>query len=279
MIYTRVSTMRSSTPIKWLCHPRGLAGLLLLAMLHMGGCARYEWEVGPQYTAAEQGRIIQLREIQLRNTATPFNPWVPCLVESCESQHQAALPCWPERPRSGSAMADLLYEMEWHLPQYRYSSSLIHAACYLNRGLGAFHHAWIVGTKPLAVAFLDDQPNVEEYRRLATQPRPTSGPGITRIEPRTHGDVAIVDKRARDAKLVSNAELNAPVNIVLLFPEEMEILDSYPIAKPTGKPMQGELFDLSSQQRVQDVIELLVRPAALRQSSNHVVPFVVGAGD
>jgi hypothetical protein len=121
-----------------------------------------------------------------------------------------------------------------HLPGHRYSEPLLHAAAYLNREVGPLRRAYVIGTKPLVVAFLEENPNLKAYRDAATS-QPTTGPGLEIMRTR-RGTLIPIDNRRRDVRLVLRENLDAPVNIVLSFPSALTIGPGYAVGGPVGGP-------------------------------------------
>ena len=222
------------------------------------GCAPYDWKVAQQrYRAAEKGRSIQLMEVSIRYAmGSPWESWAPILVEPCTSAPAAHLPCWPDAQRRISWK--LVRGIDRKTPAYRSTIALLQQARYLNREIGTFRDAWVIGTKPLAVAFFEDRPDREYYARLARpQTGPATGPGVDYIHTRS-GEIVIRNRRARHARLVSDADLAMTVNVVLLYPDEMEFSAGGAIfPDPEQHPLRAQVLLLAQPETLGKLIEAL----------------------
>jgi hypothetical protein len=228
----------------------------LCAVAAGGGCAPYEWQRGPlRVYAAERGRTVELVEVSVRRTKSPFHPWGTCLLElePCGTFPRPTtgvdMPCWPANK---SRVSDaLLATINWHTEGYRDPKPLLSAGKDLNRHIGAEHDAYVVGTLPLAVAFLDERPDVEAYRSPQA-PEPTPGPG------RKGGDMWSGGRRTH---LVTRADLGRTANVVLLFPDEMRVRSDYGLAPdPATYPMRARILVLPEPATLSRLIEALGGP-------------------
>ncbi len=186
----------------------------------------YKYKEGDTlYYAVERGREVRLIEIQLWETSNPFLGSGYLLLEPSNSTEarQSQIPLWPadKRQRTQEYLATLAHE----LPHYRTRWGVLYAAQHINRDIGAFHPAWVIGTDPLVVAFRQGTAEPEPYADLARRgaaTRPTTTPGVIEILNRS-GEGALYDRRARHVKLVTDAELECEADTVLIFPKEMTL--------------------------------------------------------
>ena len=102
----------------------------------------------------------------------------------------------------------------------------MHAAKIFNREVGTFRTAYVVGTLPLAFAFLDEAPDLDAYKKLS-EPEPWPPPEGTRgvkVLRWPNGNISdVADYREREPRLVADAALAAEANVVLRYPEEMAL--------------------------------------------------------
>src|SRR5688572_21885514 len=187
----------------------------------------YEYKQGEKvYYVMEGHRLTQLIEISLHETSNPFNPWDRILVEPCADLERAedrrsSGPCWPRE--QSERTQELLATLATKMPEYRDVSKLTEAGAYVNRGIGAFHPAWIIGTCPLTVAFRQGTADPDPYADLAKRgvtTRPTATPGLIELVGRS-GTTSLYDRRARKVDLVTDADLKNEVDVLLVFPKEM----------------------------------------------------------
>src|SRR5438046_1262049 len=97
-----------------------VASVLGLSIGTVGCAAEFEWKgSNGKYFAAEDGQKVELRCIEVRDTASPWNAWESALVEPCDSKEtkQSKLPCFPKEDRL--VTQDLLSELHWNTPGYR----------------------------------------------------------------------------------------------------------------------------------------------------------------
>ncbi|WP_428936969.1 hypothetical protein [Fontivita pretiosa] len=132
------------------------------------------------------------------------------------------------------------------MPDYRQKSAVEHAARYLNRDIGAFHEAWIIGTSPLAVAFL--------------QAAPVGRPELP-------GRVG-----QRNARFVTEPDLDAQANVLLLFPRELVLaVDGLPGTEQVDRSQRAKLLYFKQPQTIRFLMNGLTAPRELeRQASNLV---------
>jgi hypothetical protein len=201
------------------------------------------------YHALERGRAVKLVEIMIQETSTPFNPVMEVLAEPCDSarecKHPSGLvPCWPrdERQRTQALLARFATQS----PDYRYKRVLLHAARYLNRDVGTFRRAWIVGTSPLAVAFLQSPPNT-----------PVGGAGGV-------GE--------RDAQLVTAQDLDAQADVLLVFPTELVLAtNGLPGTEQIDARLRARICHFSERLTLRRMVLLLIDAAELERAAAHVV--------
>jgi hypothetical protein len=239
---------------------RVLVPLVLVVKLCSTGCAPYEWRQGERrYGVAEQGRVIELMDVSIRITGNPFNSWMPRLVEPCgtSSERRPDLPCWPQPARH--IRWQLLRQVSEELPGYRQRNSLQYGERRWNPGLGRSVERWIIGTHPLAVAFQDDRPDVASYKNTARQAtQPATEPDFAAIR------AASASRILSDyAKLVSEADLLRQANVVLLFPEEMEVQpDDRLLPISPERPLHAKLFVLPQPRKLIELIRAVAQPSA-----------------
>jgi hypothetical protein len=100
---------------------------------------------------------------------------------------------------------ELLEAIYRGMPEYRDRYGLLDGAARINPGIGSFRPAWILGTKPLILAYTEEHPDLDD-------------PGSFRFyeawDKSAHGDF-----RRRDAALIQSKDLSQSVNAVLIYPE------------------------------------------------------------
>lgn len=211
-----------------------LPASLLIAGAAAGGCGGYEWtrEAEGLYYASERGRLVPLVAVSVRGTGSPFESWNPVLVEPCEGREQGAagggagppdgMPCWP--PGGRGVTQGLLATLALEMPQHRNIGPLLDASAKLNREIGTGRTAYILGTHPLVIAYLDERPDAAAYRQLAgPQPWPPQGKGVD-ARRLSDGSWDVYDPRERDARLVGETNLlDVQANVVLHYPEELDL--------------------------------------------------------
>jgi hypothetical protein len=259
------------------------------------GCgSHYEWKAGDErYWVAESGRIVQLIEVAVRETSSPFKPWGHVLVEPCAADEQVAasqnmkLPCWPTRGLPPAQ--ELLATLYWKMPGYRGKPGLLLSSEKLNRDIGTFRQAWIIGTAPLAVAFLKDGP-VEiprlarklEARARSQTTSPTTGPDAPpkNIKAKTWRQIAPglfemgwgsetvrTDLRQRHARLVREADLDVWADVVLLFPLEMHVSAGLPDPPPD---LRVKVVHLDKPETLRTLMEALTKSDKLARDAEQV---------
>jgi len=259
---------------------RALAGALFASLSLLAGCGWIEWKQMPvRYYAVERGRLLELVEIHVRVTGNPWNPWIKQLVEECPEGARAApdgRPCWPRHrwAISQSLLRRIHNELD------RSVSALVKGASYLNRDIGAFHPAWIVGTRPLAVAFRQGTADPHPYDDLAQRgiaTRPTTTPGVIELVSRS-GEVALYDRRARHAKFVTDADMESEVDVVIVFPIEMDPREGhFPPSIPVERSPPARVFYLPQPVTLRSLMHTLTEPQGLeRQAARIVEAPVVG---
>ena len=157
---------------------------------------------------------------------------------------------------------------------------------------GTFRRAWIIGTNPLAVAFLDGPPDqippdvqrrLNQVRELTGGPgarastRPTTRPGYVEIVTRS-GEVVPVDLRVRNAQFVSEADLDTRVNRILLYPENTPFLNAGERPAPgIDPPHRAKVIQLAEPQSLGSVMQTLTVPGKIENETKQAseVPVLV----
>ncbi len=162
---------------------------------------------------------------------------------------------------------------------------MLHAAKYLNRDIGTFRKAWVIGTNPFAVAFLDGDPNqipanvqslIDQLRELTGRPdakmqlKPTTRPGFFELVSAS-GETVSVDHRVRDARFVTEADLSAQVDTVLLYPQEMSFLGAGHRSAPgVDPPHRVKVFQLPEPVSIESVMRAMTEPGNLEREAKNV---------
>lgn len=207
------------------CRTAAVAALLCVAAGCGGRGEHYgDWRIGDDhFHAAEGGRVVELRPMSVRTIeGYGMERWYDRLVEQCGRGRRQPRPCWPGEGVKPSPR--LLDSVVNDLPAHRRTAALLYAARYRNREVGAGRPAWVIGTHPLAVAFLDERPDA-----------PADSPATALA---TGGPF-------REARLVRDADLDNPANAVLLY--------------PTAKAARPRLLSFREPRRVRDLIRELAR--------------------
>jgi len=248
--------------------------LLLSTMIACSGaaCDHYIWEGAKQrYVAAERGRIVELVAVTIHNTHDPFGPWAETLAEPCETVSKGEhtpVPCWPSNPlRRSQRLLEALFKVCYYGPDYRSTGTLLSAAQYLNRDIGAFHEAWIIGTSPLAVAFLRTRsPTTRLYQ-------PAGARSPVGVEIMTHsGKWVIVQGPARAAHLVRDADVEQEADTVLLFPQEMRLpYGQVPVHGATQPRPPAKVFYLREPKSLRSLMRALIEAGELERQAKEVV--------
>jgi hypothetical protein len=238
--------------------------------------------IGPHFVA-ERGRSIRLIEAGIvYQTGNPFSDsWTEFLVEPCESQTQAtsepaepALPCWPTQTwRVSQAQLSAIYN---GLPDYRAPRALRSLAEQLNREVGTFRRAFIVGTSPLAIAFWNESPDLAMFANLKKPTTwPTSAPGVIVVQSGS-GETITLDRRRRYVQFVSQIDLRDRANVVLVFPEELDVRTASSLLGVTGESeWRAHVFVLPEPAFIEEVIHLVTIPDQLRRRAQLVVEIPV----
>jgi hypothetical protein len=260
------------------------------------GCAtHYEWKQGSgRYFAVERGQLLKFVEITVFETSNPFEPTAELLLlephGSAGWVQPDAPPGWPDQ--EGERTQELLASMYSGAPDYRGEPGLLRLAQYLNRDIGTFRRAWIIGTNPFAVAFLDGPPDqippevqrrIDQLKDLTSRPdakastRPTTRPGYFEIVTRS-GEVVPVDLRVRDARFVTEADLDARVDRVLLYPENMPVSNAGERTAPgINPPHRAKVIQLAQPQSLESVMRVLTVPGKIENQAKLIreVPVLV----
>jgi hypothetical protein len=254
------------------------------------GCAtHYGWKQGSaRYHVVERGQLLQLVDVSIiLETSNPFNGWAePLLLQPCGSAggvQPDVPPCWPDQERARTQ--ELLASLYSDAPDYRGKLGLLRLARYLNRDIGTFRRAWIIGTNPLAVAFLEGPPDqippdvqrrLNQVRELTSGPdarastRPTTRPGYIEVVTRS-GEVVPVDLRVRDARFVTEADLNTLVDRILLYPQDMPLSGAGQRPAPgADPPHRVKVFQLSEPVSIESVMRALTEPGKLERGAKTV---------
>jgi hypothetical protein len=233
--------------------------LVLLIGAIAAGCGRnyYGWtQVHGPYHVVEGGRQLELVSVGVSDHYSVIPIYSDRLVEPCERKARSkGLPCWPQDEREVTPA--LMSRLVKDLPAYRRAEPLLHAARYLNGNVGAFKRAYLIGTRPLAVAFLDEHADAKAYRALASSAPTTasdSGPAL------------------RETRLVGTTELKDMANVVLLFPDEMEVKANYSISPDPGEhALHAKLFVLSNRQTLLQLTRAVAEPGSLTEMAEVIV--------
>jgi hypothetical protein len=165
--------------------------------------------------------------------------------------------------------------MQWYdgAPDFRKPVLLLGGAQYLNRGIGTFVQSWVVGTSPLAIAFLDADATAEKYSTLASSPaHPTTGPGVE-VVARAGKVLGVKDNRFRDAHLVTKDYLDRPVNVLLLYPVNMTVESGVPLDDPyRTTPLTMRIVIFKKALPVKRLIEYVADPSQFASVKTDVVP-------
>lgn len=206
-----------------------------------GGCQRYVWTQSPeQIVAAEHGRVCHFRQIGVMDQSRWIG-WHPVLVETCgQAQSGTAVPCWPADNRGVSQ--DALGTLYWNAPDFRQTNELLNGAANLNREIGSMKLAWIVGTNPLAIAFLDKQ------SASTGSPLPTESLAATK---QSTGAAY-----PRSAHLISLQSLQETADVLLIFPTNMTVEWGYPMDSRVAKSdLRATVFKFRKPLRLDTLIQ------------------------
>jgi len=157
----------------------------LLSLLLAGGCGSpwYRWEDGEAwYRVVERGRAVELVAVAVREPSeSPFaTQWHRVLVEPCGGRRDGAgrddgLPCWPAgRAFKRISVSQGELRAMAAMPAHRRENRLLSAAASALPTSEPGGERVVVGTRPLAVAFLGQMPDAAEptsqpYFRLTPQ--------------------------------------------------------------------------------------------------------------
>lgn len=238
----------------------------------MSGKGHYEYQEGEiLYFAAEGPRLIQLREVRIRETSNPANDWGLLLVEPCDPAYaQRVFPCWPGQKQQRSQQ--LLARIQSELPDYRTCYGLLEVAKYVNRDVGAFHPTWVVGTNPLAVAFRrgtgDPKPYADLKLHHGSTTRPSTTPGVIEIVSRS-GRTRVYDLRARHAQLVGSDDLKIEADVVLIFPRDMKLPGGHVRSEASTQPAPKlKFFYLREPSSLGTIMRQLTETNGLKRSAD-----------
>jgi hypothetical protein len=230
------------------------------SVCNSGGCSssRYGWQGGQRrLIACENGKVIELRAVDVREPYdTPFlTRWHHLLVQPCAKKEESgALPCWPANQLAIS-QSTLRRLASNDFPDYRRADSLQKVSTEVASTLGVFGR-WIVGTRPLAIAFFDDPPaSAETYRRRV------SGEVVASTQPTARRG------KHDGAEFVSTGDLTEFVTVVVVFSET-----SY-------EPAPAKVFTLKSPTSLQRVSELVCMPAGLERACADVMTFAAHSSE
>ena len=257
------------------CHFPFIVGSIVAASEGSG----YYWKQQPggPYHAAEAGRRVRLVPVRYRQRGNIASGGGEALVEACDSAAgdvvAGELPCWP---RDGRGVSNRLIErIDQELPAHRTTHRLKFVAGSINREVGTFRTAYVIGTRPLVIAFLDEAPDADAYRKLAgPQPWPppegTRGVSVLRWPDGNISDIA--DYRKREPRLVAEADLAAEVNVVLLYPDEMDLETANRIVlHEPGIHLRARLIVLPRRAGLSTLIDGAADPESLERQAQRVV--------
>ncbi len=240
-------------------------------LLLCAGCQRFEWRRdGEVFHAAERGRLVTLRQVSILDHQRLTN-WHSVLVEDCTdlTVHETDPPCFPMNGIVPQSLLEQLYDGS---PDFREPVLLLGGAQYFNRGIGTFIQSWVVGTSPLAIAFLDADASAEKYSALASSPaHPTTGPGLE-VVARAGKVLGVKDNRFRDAHLVTEDYLDRPVNVLLLYPVNMAVESGVPLDDPyRTTPLTLKIIIFRKPLSVERLIQYVADPSQFANAQIDVV--------
>ena len=246
------------------------------------------------YTVAEQGRVVQLVDVDIRPPGSPWHGWSPVLVEPCDSQefqNQRAdvLPCWPldKHQRKPAVLARIAKG----LPGYRDRRILRNAAYLLNEDAGILHPAWIIGTQPLVLTFLDSagasQPDFSSIPPAPGQRVTPDGtpPWIRADRTIVYGETVIhkdgsVNNIRAEVAVASQKDRTAQANVLVLFSPDLDVAAS---DRPLDRrDVRARMLRLGQPQSLEHLIQSLAESGGAERLAGQAIEtkeFVILAKD
>jgi hypothetical protein len=213
----------------------------------MVGCGYSSRQAGP-YRAAEDGHVVRLFEVGVRDDGNPMDTFTTHLLEPCDDRRGTTerVPCWPldRRDRTRKLLESLKYDT-LRIPAHRSPTGLLGQAESVNRDFAPGGHAYVVGTKPFAFGVLDERPELPAIARE-----------MTRIHPDPeHG------RATRTASFVADRDMTTTVNVVIVY-RHGTLGKTGPAPWPEDLPL-AELFVLRQPEPLSRVIAALAEPGGL----------------
>jgi len=170
-------------------------------------------------------------------------------------------------PRPAAPIREL-FRVGYYGPDFRAAGALLEAARYLNRDIGAFHEAWIIGTSPLAVAFLRDG----GLGGQSYLPRGATSSPYTLYLINRAGQRITLSPPARNAQFVRDIDVSEQADVVLLFPQEMRLpYGQVPVHGTTQPRPPAKVFYLREPKSLRSLMRALIEAGELERQAKEVV--------
>ncbi len=206
------------------------------------GCApSYKWRLGGhKYLAVEHGRALELVDLDLSYVIPRrFNGWGTVLLERCGDRVSQDVPCFPgdHHPTQQD-----IAQIDAAIPAYRAVDVLLSAAVDLDVRAGAGRTAYVMGTDPIIIAYLDDLS--ESVSRVSVDSaRSSEDPGAdvrTRRGSERTGTITRSVNGIRLTRLVHTDDLKVlHANVLLFYPESLSFQSTGGGTQWFGPPLQA----------------------------------------